>query len=285
MQTTLKNYEELHEGDIAFGRYRVRGRLGHGSTSVVYEAESLEDENRVIALKVLNQKSAANQKLVELFRSEVKLAKQLDHPNLVRGYEYVKNGVWEAYAMELLNGGNLHDLIYHNGTLSTEESFHMLEQICCGIEALHSHGIVHRDLKPKNILVSSTWQVKITDFSTALIEGNRPLPYDLGQVGTPEFMSPEVISKGVADERSDIYALGAIAYQMMTGQLPFPQTRFSDQVDSLKRGKILPPHKKNIDCPKRLSKLILKSLREKPARRVQTAAKFLDELRTICANT
>ncbi len=281
MQTTSENYEELAVGDTAFQRYTILGRLGRGSTSVVYEAESLEERGRIVALKVLNEASAKNRKLVELFRSEVKLAKQLDHPNLVKGYEYVKDGIWEAYAMELLSGGNLHDLIYHNGSLRIEESFHMLEQICCGLRALHKNGIVHRDLKPQNILIGSTWQVKITDFSTALVAGNRPLPYDYGQVGTLEYMSPEVLSKGKADERSDIFALGAIAYQMITGELPFPQTRFSDRSNANKRPKVIPPHKRTAECPKRLSKLIVKCLKVKPHRRIQTAEKFLDELRTV----
>lgn len=281
MQSDSENYEELQPGDTAFRRYEILDRLGRGSTSVVYKAESLEEKGRIVALKVLNKASAENRKLVELFRSEVKLAKQLEHPNLVKGYEYVKEGIWEAYAMELLSGGNLHDLIYHNGSLRIEESFHMLEQICCGIQALHSNGIVHRDLKPQNILVGSTWQVKITDFSTALVAGNRPLPFDDGQVGTPEYMSPEVLSKGKADERSDIFALGAIAYQMLTGELPFPQTRFSDRSNLEKRPKVIPPHKRNSHCPKQLSKLIVKCLKVKPHRRIQSAEKFLKELRSV----
>ena len=278
MQGLTDNYESLSGGEIAFARYKVIRYLGRGSTSVVYAAVSTKEPERLVALKVLSSASSANPNLVELFRNEVKVVRSIRHQNVVEGYEYLKNGPWEAYAMELLEGGSLHDLLYHSGPLKLDECIHFLKEISQGVKALHDDGIVHRDLKPQNILMNKSWQAKITDFSTAQWINGKSLPYDFGQVGTFEYMSPEVLSKGIADVRSDIFAIGVIAYQMFTGQLPYESTQFADRIELVRRGKPKSPHLLRPECSKVLSRVIMKAMHERPSKRYPSIQAFLDAL-------
>lgn len=271
MSSFFTSYDNLSPGAVAFGRYRILRYLGRGSTSVVYACSLVENPDLVAALKVLTETAANDQRLVARFRNEVRVCNRLNHPNIIRSIEFLQNSHCEAYTMELVEGGNLHDLIYHQGALEVSECIRLLCQLCSGVQAIHDCGIVHRDLKPRNILMTLRREVKISDFTTALSLDSGRLPYDVGAVGTFEYMSPEVLKKGRADPRSDVFGIGVIAYQMITGQLPFQSTKFVDQVELKRRGRAQPPHRLRSDCPKPLSRLVMKALMDKPSRRFQTA--------------
>ena len=176
--------------------------------------------------------------------------------------------------------GTLSERLDRVQRFSLDDALEMLVQIATGLEYLHQQGIVHRDLKPHNVLIALDGQAKISDFSTALWP-EADLPYDIGQVGTFEYMSPEVLEAGVADHRSDVFALGIIAYQLVTGQLPYQSTQFADRLELNRRGKPTPAHRLCSDCPRTLSRLIAKAMKKKPTRRLQSAGEMLDALTAL----
>ena len=215
----------LHLGpgtEIPGTRYRVLGWIGDGGMGVVYEAEHLDIERRV-ALKVLRSEISAQAHLVELFREEARIAGRVGSQNIVEVYDFIElpDGRW-MIAMELLRGRSLLEEI-NDHTLDVERTIAILRQVCKGLGAAHEAGVVHRDIKPDNIMLQEREQrvdhVKILDFGIASIaEGPRT---DLRQAGTPQYLAPEIIKGDSYDDRADIYAVGCMAYQMLSGHVPF----------------------------------------------------------------
>ncbi|MCB0323750.1 MAG: serine/threonine protein kinase [Bdellovibrionales bacterium] len=280
MQDLPQRYDSLAIGTIVFDRLEILRYLGKGTTSVVYAVRRLGFHEQPVALKLLTVQAAHDRNLIALFRNEVKVARRCKHPNIVGGLEYFKNGVFEGYTMECMEGGTLSERLDRVQRFSLDDALEMLVQIATGLEYLHQQGIVHRDLKPHNVLIALDGQAKISDFSTALWP-EADLPYDIGQVGTFEYMSPEVLEAGVADHRSDVFALGIIAYQLVTGQLPYQSTQFADRLELNRRGKPTPAHRLCSDCPRTLSRLIAKAMKKKPTRRLQSAGEMLDALTAL----
>lgn len=281
MNSDLCNYENLSPGSIVFNRYKILRYLGRGGTSVVYACAHTDNQEMVAALKVLSDNAAKDEKIVARFRSEIRVASRLDHPHVVQVIEFVRNTYSEAYSMELVEGGSLHDLLCHQERPQISEIVRLLQQICKGVQAIHKAGIVHRDLKPKNILLTLKRDVKISDFSTAICPDAGRLPYDEGAVGTYEYMSPEVLTKGKADLRSDVFAVGVIAYQMLTGELPFQTRKFADKIAPTRQGRLKAPSLIRSDCPSSLAQLVMKALQVKPTKRFQTAEEMDDALANL----
>ncbi|HQH26226.1 MAG TPA: protein kinase, partial [Oligoflexia bacterium] len=186
------NYDNLLPGTVVFENYRVLRTVGKGATSVVYACCLSDEYELVAALKVLSRKAQADEKIAARFRNEINVLKLIRHPNVVQYVEFLRNGLAEAFSMELVEGGSLHDLIFSKGLFDVAECIRILSQICLGLQAIHDAGVIHRDLKPKNILMTLRHDIKISDFSTAICPALGPLPYDVGRVGTYEYMSPEV---------------------------------------------------------------------------------------------
>ncbi len=275
------NYDNLLPGTVVFENYRVLRTVGKGATSVVYACCLSDEYELVAALKVLSRKAQADEKIAARFRNEINVLKLIRHPNVVQYVEFLRNGLAEAFSMELVEGGSLHDLIFSKGLFDVAECIRILSQICLGLQAIHDAGVIHRDLKPKNILMTLRHDIKISDFSTAICPALGPLPYDVGRVGTYEYMSPEVLAKGIADVRSDIFALGVIGYQMITGELPFKTEKFASHRDPTRKGTPKPPHRLRAQCPRALSRLLMCALDAKPARRPQSAAQMHRELQSL----
>lgn len=204
------------------GRYEVIGELGQGAMGVVYKArDPLID--RVVAIKTINLGLALDEKdeYEARFYQEAKAAGRLNHPNIVTIYDVGKSGDVAYIAMEFLEGRELRDVMNEKGMLPVEQVLDVVAQVALGLAYAHEHGIVHRDVKPSNIMLVRDGHVKITDFGIARM-ASASIRTQTGMVlGSPKYMSPEQVMGKDIDQRSDIFSLGVMLYELLTGQAPF----------------------------------------------------------------
>lgn len=279
-QVVAKHIDRFATGQVVFGGYRILEVIGFGKTSTVYSCRRLAD-SQFVALKVLTRAAAGDERLAQRFRNELFIAYQIRHPNVVRGFEFVHSREGEAFTMEYANGGTLAEALRKTPKFSLANALSVLEQLCRGLAAIHEAGMVHRDLKPENVLFSESGEVKICDFNAAVSHVSGRHEWDRGVIGTPPYISPEVLLTGRADSRSDIYALGAVAYFLLAGRPPFEdENEARVEADTISRRPV-DPRKLNRECPRKLNRIIQRALDKNPEKRQQTAAELLAEIESI----
>jgi serine/threonine protein kinase len=272
----------LQPGTIVGGRYEVVKCLGAGSMGLVYACRHRELQGHLVAIKVLFPEVAQDKTAAARFRNEIFASYGVSHPNVVRAYEYIKDGDLVAYTMEYVGGGDLADRLgKSNQQLTILESLRILSQMCAGVQAIHDAGIIHRDLKPENILLTKEGNVKIADFGIARTGHGPKLTEHGGVVGTIDYVSPEYMLNSHVDWRSDIYALGILGYEMIAGESPFRgDSVYATMTKRLKNDPELPSSKRS-DCPKELDTIILKAMKRDPEERYQSAAEMFNDLTAI----
>ena len=247
----------------------------------VYRATS-SDRPEPIAVKILHPSLAADASFQGRFRLEAKTAMRIDHPNAVRVYEYGEDGGWWFIAMELIEGPNLFHVVEAEGRIETRRALGLAAQICEVLQAAHQHGILHRDLKPENVVVMGkppAERVKVLDFGLAKIYAPRPgaentsssLTIQGTVVGTPEFMSPEQCAGDKLDQRSDVYACGALLYNLLSGQLAFQGKSPYETMMLHMSEPVTPPSEIVSSIPRAVEQIVLKAMAKKPSARYQTA--------------
>ena len=279
---TLKiSVRELAAGTDFAGRYQVIEDLGKGGMGHVYKVLDKEI-NEVVALKILKQGILEDEKVVERFHNELKLARRISHKNVCGLYHLSKDENETYYiTMEYVPGEDLKNLIRRIGQLTIGKAVLIAEQICDGLTEAHRLGIIHRDLKPQNIMIDREGHVRILDFGIARSSSSKGLTDSQVLVGTPDYMSPEQIEGKDVDQRVDIYALGLILYEMLTGHLPFEG--HSALAVALKHKSQTPPSPKkfNPHVPDSLCQAVLKCLEKKREKRFPDVAALRDELGRI----
>ncbi|MDN6179376.1 MAG: protein kinase, partial [Micrococcaceae bacterium] len=200
------------------GRYRIVERLAVGGMSTVYLATDIRLE-RNVALKILHPHLAEDPVLVERFRAEAITAAGFSHPHIVGVLDTGVDGHTAYLAMELVNGHTLRDLLKSQGRMAPRQALALLDAVVEGLAAAHAAGLVHRDIKPENVLLSNSGQIKLADFGLARAASNQTSTGNL--IGTVAYVSPELVTGAPADARSDIYAVGIMLYEMLTGRQPF----------------------------------------------------------------
>lgn len=208
-------------GQVLGERYRIDTLIAHGGMSRIYRAIDLR-LHRSVAVKVLNDNFGSESTVRERFESEAVIAANISHPNVVSIRDHAISGSLVYLVMEYVRGRNLAEVINERGRFTPRQTLSVLEQLCRGLRAAHVQDIVHRDMKPANVLMADTGEIKLTDFGLARAASAHTQSATL--VATLSHVSPELVSGAPADSRSDIYAVGIMIYQMLTGRLPFPDT-------------------------------------------------------------
>jgi serine/threonine protein kinase/tetratricopeptide (TPR) repeat protein len=272
--------KEVGVGSVFAGRYEVVEELGKGGMGRVYKVWDKEVEEEV-ALKLLNPQTGGDAKSIERFRSELKLARQISHRNVCRVYDLSKHHETYYITMEYVQGEDLKSSIRKMGALGIGRAVSIARQVCEGLAEAHRLGVVHRDLKPQNIMVDKNGNVRIMDFGIARSIKTKGVTETGVIIGTPEYISVEQVEGAEADHRSDIYSLGIILYEMVTGKVPYDgDTPLSVAV---KHTTQFPedPRELNAQVPVALSRLILKCIAKNRGNRYQSVEALVGELGDI----
>jgi serine/threonine protein kinase/Tfp pilus assembly protein PilF len=272
-QTPMK---EIDRGTVLSSRYEIIELLGRGGMGNVYRVVD-KKINEEIALKFLNL-AIADEKMIERFKNELKLARKISHKNICRMYDLGDLDGIPYITMEYVTGEDLRSMIKMTGQLSVGRALSIAMQVCEGLAEAHRLGVVHRDLKPRNIMIDKEGNARIMDFGIARSIKVKGITRVGSIIGTPEYMSPEQVKGEKVDRRSDIYSLGIILFEMMTGQVPFEgDTSLSI---ALKHEKEIPPDPRefNAQIPKELSRVILRCLEKDKERRFQGAGELFSDL-------
>jgi serine/threonine protein kinase/tetratricopeptide (TPR) repeat protein len=274
LQTPVR---ELTTGSTFAGRYQIIEELGKGRVYKVHDSELREK----IALKLLKPEIGIDKEMIERFRNELKLARKISQRNVCRMHDLNREEGAYYITMEYVHGEDLKRLIRKVGQMSAGKTISIAKQVCEGLAEAHSLGIVHRDLKPQNIMVDEAGNAKIMDFGIARSLKAKGITGAGVMIGTPEYMSPEQVEGKEVDQRSDIYSLGVILYEMATGRVPFEgDTPFTIGV---KHKSEIPrnPKELNAQMPEDLSRLILRCLEKDKEKRYQTTAQIVSDLAKI----
>jgi len=272
--------EELTTGSTFAGKYQIIEELGRGGMGRVYKALDTE-VNEKVAVKLIKPEIAADKKTIERFRNELKFARKIRHKNVCQMFDLNKEEGSYYITMEYVAGEDLKGLIKKMGQLSAGQAISITKQVCEGLAEAHKLGVVHRDLKPQNIMIDKEGDARIMDFGIARsIEGKGITGVGV-MIGTPEYMSPEQVEGKEIDQRSDIYSLGVILYEMVTGQTPFEgDTPFTIGVKH-KSEIPRPPKELNTQIPDDLNRVILRCLEKDKEKRYQSAGEVRSELTRI----
>ena len=260
------------------GRYQITGELGKGAMGVVYTA--LDPMiGRAVALKTmrLDVHGIEQQEVLQRFRNEARAGGVLNHPNIVTIYDAGEQDGMFYIAMEVIEGTTLHQMMAQHRTLPAERVIEMGRQICAGLDYAHAHGVIHRDVKPANIMITPAGMVKIMDFGIAKSMGGG-MTTDGQVLGTPNYMSPEQVKGKPLDGRSDLFSLGVVLYEMLTGEKPFSGQNVTTIIYKIVNEDPVPPAQLDPKIHPGLSTVITRCLAKSPEERYQTGAALVREL-------
>jgi serine/threonine protein kinase/tetratricopeptide (TPR) repeat protein len=271
---------DLSTGTTYAGRYQIIEELGKGGMGRVFKVHDTEI-NEKIALKLINPAIASDKNTIERFRNELKAARQISHKNVCRMFDLNKEKGHYYITMEYVSGEDLKSMIQMTGGLTAGTAVSIAKQICDGLSEAHSLGIVHRDLKPNNIMIDKGGNARIMDFGIARTLKGKAITGSGVMIGTPEYMSPEQVEGKDVDLRSDIYSLGIILYEMVTGGVPFEGSSPFTIGIKQKSEKPTPPAKINPRISEDLNRLILRCLEKDKEKRFQNAGEVRSALDLI----
>jgi serine/threonine protein kinase/tetratricopeptide (TPR) repeat protein len=277
LQTPVR---ELTSGSNFAGRYQVIEELGHGGMGRVYKVQDTKIGEK-IALKLLRPEAGLDEKSLERFSNELKLARKIRHKNVCQMFDLGEDQGARYITMEYVHGEDLKQLVRKVGRLSPGQAVGIARQVCDGLEEAHKLGVVHRDLKPQNIMVDEEGKARIMDFGIARSLSGRGVTGAGVLIGTPEYMSPEQVEGKDIDQRSDLYSLGVILYEMVTGQVPFEGETALSIAHKHKYEAPEDPKKLNTQVSNDLASVILKCLEKDKTKRYQSASDVHSELGRI----
>ena len=266
------------KGRLLANRYEILEKIGSGGMATVYKAKC-HVLNRYVAIKILRDEFTTDEEFVKRFEVEAQSAASITHPNIVSVYDVGVDGNLHYIVMELVKGKTLKDIIVEEkGPLPWKWSVNIAIQIASALETAHKNHIIHRDIKPHNIIITEDGVAKVTDFGIAKAVSNSTITAFGTTIGSVHYFSPEQAKGGYTDAKSDIYSLGVVMYEMLTGRVPFDSdTSVSVALKHMQEAPV-PPMEINENIPKAVNDIILKAMEKEPMARYQTATAMLRDL-------
>jgi serine/threonine protein kinase len=256
-----------------FGNYKIEQKLGEGGMGAVFRGVDMMLE-REVAIKFLRPELSSQPQVVERFRSEAVTLAKLNHPNIATLYNFMRQGDSFFMVLEFVRGATLDNVIQQRGAMPSEHAIPLFCQVLDGIQHAHDFGIIHRDIKPANMMFTEKGTLKVLDFGIARILGTARMTRQGNIIGTIEYMSPEQVRGFETDARSDIYSLGMLLYEMLTGKCPFQIENEFELMKAQIEQYPVPPRQLNPAIPESVEQAIWKSIQKDPAQRFQSASEF-----------
>lgn len=271
-------------GTLLLNRYELLEKIGEGGMGIVYKAKCTL-LNRFVAIKILKAELSNYEDFLDRFKREANSIASLSHPNIVNIHDIGSEGNINFIIMEYVNGKTLKQVIKENVRLSPLETLEMALQIAKGLEYAHRNNIIHRDIKPDNILITDDNTVKLTDFGIAKVADSVTITNSNKIIGSVHYFSPEQAKGRFVDYRTDIYALGIVMYEMITGQVPF-NSELSISIAMMHiQEPVIPPKEVITDIPENINVIILRALEKEPINRFQTAKDIFEVLNAVKSNS
>ncbi len=267
----------LQPGAILGQRYEILQILGEGGMGAVYKARDRE-LNRMVALKVIRPDLAGSQAIIDRFKQELLLATQVTHKNVIRIYDLSEADGMKFITMEYVEGEDLRGLMQKKGKLAPDEAVEIMQQTCRALEAAHSAGIIHRDLKPQNIMRDKAGRILVMDFGLARTLEGDGMTQTGALVGTMDYMSPEQALGKDLDQRSDLFAMGLIFYELLTGKMPYKADSVVASLLKRTQERAAPVSSHDASIPKPLSNIVGKCMEPDLKLRYQSSAEILADL-------
>ena len=270
-------------GRVLGNRYELVEKIGGGGMAIVYKAKC-KLLNRFVAVKILRTDSDMTEDFIKRFKVEAQAAGSLSHPNIVSIYDVGNEAELNYIVMEYVEGYTLKEVIAQSGKLTWRATVKIASQICAGLEHAHKNHIIHRDIKSQNILVNEELVAKVTDFGIARASTNSTITMTGNTIGSVHYFSPEQAKGQHTDEKSDIYSLGIVMYEMVTGRLPFDaDTPVSVALKQIQEIPIA-PIQYDKEMPIAVNDIIIKALQKEPRLRYQSATEMLKDLQAVLEN-
>lgn len=265
------------EGSVIGNRYKIQEKIGNGGMATVYKALD-QILNRYVAVKVLREEFTTDEEFIKRFNAEAQSAARLTHPNIVSVYDVGQEYNIYYIVMELIQGKTLKQIIEEDGHLSWKWAVNIAIQIASALEMAHKNNIIHRDIKPHNIMITEDGVAKVTDFGIAKAVSNSTITAFGTTLGSVHYFSPEHARGGYTDSKSDLYSLGVVMYEMVTGKVPFDaDTPVSIALKHMQEEPV-PPIKVNKEIPFAVNQIILKAMKKNPNERYQNASEMIKDL-------
>ena len=265
------------EGSVIGNRYKIQEKIGNGGMATVYKALD-QILNRYVAVKVLREEFTTDEEFIKRFNAEAQSAARLIHPNIVSVYDVGQEYNINYIVMELIQGKTLKQIIEEDGHLSWKWAVNIAIQIASALEMAHKNNIIHRDIKPHNIMITEDGVAKVTDFGIAKAVSNSTITAFGTTLGSVHYFSPEHARGGYTDSKSDLYSLGVVMYEMVTGKVPFDaDTPVSIALKHMQEEPV-PPIKVNKEIPFAVNQIILKAMKKDPNERYQNASEMIKDL-------